>query len=294
MVNSDEQILTAWDIHENQIRILRYERWPFYVATLCSIIKKNVVIALGSGSRLDCPVMVWDLSSNHVHKIGNFSRGVLYHLDTTENVLVTFEITWWKSPPEVKQTKWTTTTGHLLEKKVFPLAITLNFSTDQLYESSRTYGHKTVTQVLFTSYYHKKPRKWAVAHLEYDYATDRLSARWIDLTEPAYGNTQDRSVYLTQNLVYRHIKKGPQVVVYNTSTDVTSVHSDQLRNTSVIRVHGPSSSQRVRREEDQYPFVFGDREVFGFANSSGIQLWFFNPNFVPSRQIMERVVDSFH
>ena len=26
---------------------------------------------------------------------------------------------------------------------------------------------------------------------------------------------------------------------------------------------------------------FGDREVFGMASEDGIQLWFFNPNFIP-------------
>lgn len=46
------------------------------------------------------------------------------------------------------------------------------------------------------------------------------------------------------------------------------------------------TSKNVFRKQAEYApnsllLPFGDREVFGLVSLDGIQLWFFNPNFVP-------------
>lgn len=68
------------------------------------------------------PIYIWDLSSDHIRTIGNFSNLWLWHVDPDENILVAFEIDWYTDQLKVQQTKWTLT-GRLLDKKNFHLSV---------------------------------------------------------------------------------------------------------------------------------------------------------------------------
>lgn len=94
-----------------------------------------------------------------------------------------FEIAWSKQPPEVQQTKWTTTTGQLLERKTFSLLLPADCpcTTEWAYswrsDPCSTYGHKPVTR-LFRS--NDDPD---IMHIEYNYTVDQLSVRRIHCVE---------------------------------------------------------------------------------------------------------------
>lgn len=107
--------LSAWDIQTKK-KLDQDLAFP----ALYSLVEDKLVI-VPVFPRRDDPVCVWDLSSNHFQKIGTFSSLSLYHVNTSENLLVLFEINWEKQPPEVQQSKWTISTGQLREKKIFHL-----------------------------------------------------------------------------------------------------------------------------------------------------------------------------
>lgn len=128
-------------------------------------------------------IYVWDLGLDRIQEIGSFTDLRLWHLDVTEDVLVAFEINLLKEPAEVCQTKWSTMTGELLDRKAFHLELPAGLVPVDLYDyvcnnGSNTYGHKSVCQLLF------KTEDRVIIHLEYDYAVDRLSVRSLHCTEP--------------------------------------------------------------------------------------------------------------
>lgn len=86
-----------------------------------SIIKDKVVL-IDLESKPPYPIYIWDLSSDHIRTIGNFSNLWLWHVDPDENILVAFEIDWYTDQLKVQQTKWTLT-GRLLDKKNFHLSV---------------------------------------------------------------------------------------------------------------------------------------------------------------------------
>ncbi|KAL1974023.1 hypothetical protein VTN31DRAFT_5583 [Thermomyces dupontii] len=125
--------------------------------------------------------------------------------------------------------------------------------------------------------------KPAAMHLEYDYSVDRLSVRWI--REPLFsGIIYDFSACLTPNLVYRFSTMTGQVAAYNATTGTVTRRSVWFPGNHVLG-NRPSLGSNLQWQTeilfDRPQAVFGDCEVFGLVNDSGIQLWFFNPSFVP-------------
>lgn len=272
--------MTAWDLHTGKKFSQRIS--PFNVPH--QIVDDKVVItgcpvqAFGRPSH----VYVWDLSSNHIQEIGSFVSLQLWHVDAIENMFVAFEVNWksWrKQLPKVQQTKWETKTGQLLDKKIFDLP--LPAETPRLghtqyggFHPYYTFGHKTATQIFL---YDDWPatKLPATMHLEYDYAADRLSVRKV---RDCFNNYSS-SAYLLPNLVYRSSTKTGrcQVSVFNATTGEVTLHSVQ----SSTSLNSFPQQKWGAASGNPLEVVFGDREVFGWANDTGVQLWFFNPRFVP-------------
>lgn len=231
------------------------------------------------------PIYVWDLSSNHVQKIGNFSHLILYHVDAAENVLVTFDTERIDQPPKVQQTKWATCTGQLLERKIFQLPlppdVRIKDAADR--DQYRTYGHKTVKQ-FFTS-----KDKLVIIHLEYNYAADRLNVRKIDCAESTNEKTKfsiTSHADLSGQLAYHYIKDTRDIVIQDATAGKATLHPVLASRNDVIQA--PTSPDFKPQRwgarntfSPVYSAAFGDREVFGLVNRAGVQLWFFNPNFTP-------------
>lgn len=237
-----------------------------------------------------CPVYVWDLSSNHVQEIGEFTYFIeLCHLDVQENTLVVFEAVWETNPLEVHKTKWSTTTGQLLEEKVLHLPLPADgplerSSTDR--GRFRIYGSKSVAHSIWSN---KDSKVWF--YLEYNHSVDKLNVRSIHCCEPPGLHYYEVSgARLTRDLFYSFSrKKADYVAVYDASTGKATWHS--------VRVSTGTSPRSIPEQswEESVPYwseyayygfpnkyeVFGDREVFGFAGTHGVELWFFNPDYVP-------------
>lgn len=79
--------LTAWDINIKR-RIV--QQFPGF-GVLYPIIEDKIVI-VPMFLAPPTSMYVWDLSSNHIQRIGTFSRICLCHVDAAENVVVAFEI----------------------------------------------------------------------------------------------------------------------------------------------------------------------------------------------------------
>lgn len=265
--------MTAWDLHEKRKVAIRLPA----LGNRYSIVGDKLVIAPDT-LQPRCPVCIWDLRSNYIRAIGSFFNLRLYHVDAAENVLVAFEFNLRKQPPEVRQTKWTTTGGRLLEERTFRLPLPadcpVNWA-DSLLPCS-TYGHKTMLEVYFIEKYYTR------IHLEYDYSTDRLSVRSICSADLFEKDTFiGAPIYLTPHLIYRWAWDAGQVAVYNAVTGTVTLHP----------IEGPESSSdpivpKSRRSNLSFRpniYDFGDREVLGLGNDTGIQLWFFNPKFAPDR-----------
>ena len=241
-----------------------------------TIIEDKVVIAPMPQNE-PYPVYVWDLTSNHVQEIGRFSNFRMCHVDAAESVLVAFEINWEKQPPEVEQTKWATMTGQRLEKRNFDLPMPEDRPKYRPHfdrDTWSTYGHKTVAQLFFGT------DRYAAIHLEYDYSDDRLNVRWIHCAEST-DVSMDRSAFLTRHLVYRSTMTR-QVAICNATTGAVTLHSCPLRLATdgfMVRTWWEALQHRTR---NQLFHVCGDREVVGLANDAGVELWLFNPNFVPN------------
>ena len=271
--------LTAWNIHTGQ---KLNQRVPHEFFPRCSITEEKVVLA-PIPQPSSHPLYVWDLSSNHVQKINGFSHLWLTHIDAAENVLVTFEIIWTKQPSEVRQTKWTATTGWMLERKIYPLPISSDGHDGRFYacDYGGSFGHKTVSQIFFGT------NEYATLHIEYDYVVDKLNVRWIHAADPFNKNVRDvYSTYITPYLVYRWEHRTGPTATYNVSTGLATQHN---RLSLDERVDPP-------RFYDDFPGMdfcrqvvpaFGDREVLGRAGSGGIQLWFFSPKFAPDHLRIE-------
>lgn len=232
------------------------------------------------------PCHVWDLRTDQLQKIGPFSNLDLWHVDADEDVLVTFEIDWANNLPEVQQRKWSLTRGEQLDRKRFNLSVagrhvdrkSLKQSFNDWY---RTSGHKTVT-ALYTSV--NDP--YSAIRLTYEHAVDRLSLHWIDCTKPIDDfAVPGRCDSLTPYIIYRWAVRHRGIVVFNATSNTATVYPYQLHAGEVTtrRLFGAHVPLRRRQAPMTLlmPLSFGDREVFGVATDDGIQLWFFNPNFVP-------------
>lgn len=234
-------------------------------------------------------VSVWDLRSNHVHTFGSFSHLYLWHADADEDVLVAFEINWVTDPypPRVQQTKWTLT-GELLYRKQFRFPVgsrRMEWSSLRPHhdELVRTYGHKSVTQF----YSEKDPN--LTLHIIYDHSVGNLSLRWIDCVRPINQLTiWGRGGYFGPHIAFRWAHQLRGVAIYNAVTGTTTVHPYQLdsREVNTRKTLGAKLAPPRRPIKDvEFTFsairCFGDSEVWGLVTKDGLQLWFFNPEFVP-------------
>lgn len=247
------------------------------------------------GSPQPTPIYIWDLSTDDIQEIGSFCELWLWHMDVDENVLVTFEIDWDKYyPPEVQQTKWTLT-GRLLDRKHFHLpppgrrVDEVGFPPGGLSPNHRTFGHKTVTQL-----FSRTDDKLTMMDLMYDYAIDKLSLRWNDEALPI--ETTDSTEFceliiphmITPYITYQWIHHLNRFDICNAADGTITLHPYQLdiREVRTCDKVIPNSRPRARfgTELSEQPRMLplGDREVFALVSYDGIQLWFFNPNFVPN------------
>lgn len=98
-----------------------------------------------------------------------------------------------------------------------------------------------------------------------------------------------KSQFLAPHIYYIWVPWYRGIAVCNAATGTTTVHRYQLdiREVSAKNLLGarPPPSSRMREYTGRLMSgcftPFGDREVFGMASYDGIQLWFFNPDFVP-------------
>lgn len=218
------------------------------------------------------PIFVWDLGSNHVHEFGSFTDLWLWHVNAEQNVLVTFEINWDAHPPEVQQTDWTLLSGELIHQKHFHLSLgdrrieeplVVKQFQKQFHGRNHTYGFNAAGNPLI--------------HLTYDRAVDQLSVRLINCIESRVGF----HTFLASFLTYYWAKEPREVLVYNALSGTMNVRPYQLDIREVhLRSYFCTSSPYARSRRNDFNCC-GDREVYCMAGADGMQLWFFNPDFLP-------------
>lgn len=238
-----------------------------------------VVVASLSSDKLE-PIYIWDLRQNHVQGIGNFTNLSLYYMSATENVLVAFESVGRDQPTKVQQTKWNTTNGQLLEKKVFHLQLPADCPRRSFTDPNfcRIYNHKSVACFV------ESFDRFAVTCLEYDYTVDQLSVRCTNRAEPIRDSKRKGGICftrLTGSIEYRYLQSKCQVAVCDAAAGKVTLHPVQVKDDRIIRIRSLSNPTPYDPCYLSYFETFGDREVFGLANHYGVQLWFFNPSFAP-------------
>lgn len=284
-------IMVVWDTHTSQrLAERQFPGRPPYVAVV-----KDKVVIVPDFTLLDQTINIWDLHTNQVQTIGSFFNIellALWHVDVDEGVLVTFEIDWNKHSSEVEQKKWSLSSGKQLDRKSFSLSVgTSHHRVDWKFfrwsfnNWCCTRGYKTSAELFYST---KDP--YVALYLMYDYAVDRLSLSWIDCTKPINDFVpMDRCNSLTPHIIYRWSVQLRGVVVYNVTSGTATVHPYQLHAREVITRNmlgaGLPPPPCILSVAEILRFSkhksFGDREVFGLATYDGIQLWFFNPAFVP-------------
>lgn len=278
--------LTAWDIHTKQKLI---QQIPTF-CVLYTIAEDKVVIGFEFIAQ-PRPVHVWDLSSNHIQEIGNFSYLVMCHMNSADNVLVAFEIDKWKQPPQLRQSKWTTA-GQLLEERTLHVPMLADYRLNLTFplsrNSCRTYGRKTVAQLFFDGHLHSvSGTKYVAMHLEYDHIVDQLRVRWVHRTSNSNA-AKTPPINLTPYLFYRRTMKDGQTVIYNAATGTEANLSTQSLDIqgasggSLGSLHCGKLEVGIGQYHANLLVHFGDREVFGLGTDDGVHLWLFNPSFPPS------------
>lgn len=278
--------LIAWNLHTSQKVVKRHTPWSDVEIV---IVKDKVVIVprfSSSDNRSFC-VCVWDLHGNRLYEFGSFSDLYLWHVDADENVLITIEFNWNAHPPEVRQTKWTLIGGQKLRQKHFRVSLEgrpvniLDFGPSRN-DYYRSYSHKTITLMESLS------ENQTILHIMYDYAVDRLSFRWIDCAYPITELVLLSCGSPTPHIIYRWAHQLRGVAIHNADTGTISVRLYQLdvhevgvRNLLGADLPPPSRPIGFFDLLDCASQCFGDREVIGMPSEDGIQLWFFNPDFLP-------------
>lgn len=125
-------------------------------------------------------------------------------------------------------------------------------------------------------------------HLTYDYAIDRLSLRWIDFIEPISVNEYSKRFgSVAPDIIYRWAKQYKGIMVHNVSTGTAITQPYELCSWEVnAGILLGTNSQRPKDFTRGPDCIFPskccrDNEVYCVAGNDGVQLWFFNPNFVP-------------
>lgn len=186
---------------------------------------------------------VWNVTSNHIQKkIGQFTDLWLWHVNTDENMLVTFEIDMDMDPPLVQQSKWTLSSEQLLNRRQFHLSLSRHSVDTTCLEpldyssfSIRTFGHKTVRRARYAD------GGVDVMDLIYDHAIDKLRVRWSPLQPYFYDRDFTHWNFLTSSIVYHWSPKFDGVEIfhdYNQNQNTASVPFGCLR---VQHSQGPPS-----------------------------------------------------
>lgn len=281
----DARTITAWDLHTSEK--LGEQEFPWIPIHITVANDKAVIVPWVV--RRSHPIYVWDLTLDQVHEFGLFADDLwMWHADADDNVLVTFEFNFNVHPPAVRETKWVLTGGELLDSKRFPLTlggrrVEKTIICRQIDQWCHTYGDKTTTQL-----YNIEDKNFLM-HLTFDYATDRLSVRWIDCVEPiGVVSIWGRYSSPAPHIIYRWAPQQLRgFMVYNAATGITTVRPYQadVRELSAHKLFGAVSRHaRFMQPDPQNTFPLkccGDREVYFVASDEGLQLWFFNPDFVP-------------
>lgn len=270
--------LTAWNIKTSE----RLVRWlPGSYQVVCG--EKGKIVLIQKTWEDPASIAVWDLSMNQIREIGeyfDFGKPWLWHLEAEENMLVGFEFSWDTEPPEVRQTKWSLT-GRLLDRKFFNLSLGRRLDDTRFsphVRLSRTFGHKTITRLYLT-----KSGKFTM-DLVYDYASDKLSLQWVD-RRPRI-DTRWTWDLLTPYISYEWDGYTNQLYIYDTTNGTTAMRSrhidvPEVYESELLHEHGRQSNQLIIEGRDPGMQLFGNREVLCLAGDNVVQLWFFNPNFVP-------------
>jgi len=283
-------ILTAWDMHISRRLVQRFPGHPYILGNMLYLAKDKLVVSYNLRDSQHWTVDVWDLTSNLVRKVGEFSNLGLLHVGTDEDVLVAFEVNWKTNPPEVQQTKWNLMTRELLGKKqsLLPLPDHVRAANDaRIVPRSGVYrhtlDHKTVSELIvavdnaITLY----------LLLTYDHAVDELSARWMNYPPSFYrpGSMVSRTVFPTPNVVYYWDEDARQPAVYDMANSTTTFPPNYQLDSRMItgRLSQAAWLQHIPKEQlYRQMLLFGDREVVGFAGLGGVELWLFNPEFTPN------------
>lgn len=284
------RVISAVDIHTSQ----KWEgrKYPYRIERM-AIEKNKLVILSQSNEGEPCSFWVWDLHTDRVREFGSLNPmdANFWHMEADENIMVAFAINWDEYPPLVQQTKWALTSGESLDRKTFPLSLGTSSRRvsrgEILRVRNHTFGRKTEVEL------HLKDGCTTML-MTYDYAVDRLSLRWINSAKPILDtiNVPCESIPLTPHIYYRWTNAQKGVAVCNAAaftggtTATTIVHPYLLdeREFSLCDAWSDASADRPPYFA-QYITIgvksFGDREVYGVASDDGMQLWFFNPAFVP-------------
>lgn len=290
-----DSIISAVDIHTPQRWVGKQFPWPTYRVRIT--IEKDKLVILPFSIDEAFPLWMWDLRSDRVQTIGSFISKDLdfWHVDADENVLITFEVNWDEHPLLVHQTRWTLTRGEVLDRKIFRLFLGGRRVSrrDIFLKSHHNFGRTTEARVRLKGCH-------TTIFLIYDHAIQRLSLRWFDSTEPITDRAGQPGggPCLAPLLKYGWMSEHKGIAVWNAATGTTTLHGYQLdfREVSAHKrlaapLPPPSSDVWARRFAaffmDSCLSPFGDHEVFGMASDDGIQLWFFNPNFVPDLPFAE-------
>ncbi|KAL1976750.1 hypothetical protein VTN31DRAFT_3032 [Thermomyces dupontii] len=120
-------------------------------------------------------------------------------------------------------------------------------------------------------------------HLEYDHAVNRFRARWHRTADSL--DKVDYKAHLTPYLIYFWNWRTGDIAIYNATIDTVTQHqTHKLDSSSSLDAMDPLDPPYEHLQIE----IFGDRKIFGMADKSGVELWCFNPNFVPDELEMRR------
>lgn len=271
--NRSCRLATVWDLCTSQ-KIAREFDVSYGAACTISIEKDKVLLFCPCRfSNSSLQIHIWDLRANQVHIISSSRNLWLWHMDANENVLVTFEINWEKYRPEVRQTKWTLR-GQRLNRKHFHLSLPDGIRFDPLPNSQRTFGDKTVTRLCSIT-----NLEFTMLDLMYDHAIDELSLRWVDYTLPYTSDRGNLCEQITPYMTFQWNDPPNRLHFSNTANGRRIMLPYEM---DIVETQTRRLLHEYRRQGTEPPMLLiGDREVICVANYDGIQLWLFNPNFVP-------------
>lgn len=278
-MGSAARVVTALDL-QAFTRCTR--QFPCQPQEICIV--KDKVVMVGASRKQFPLIYIWDLKTYQVHGIGSVGEPFLWHVDVDENMLVIFEINWSMLPVEVQESKWTLN-GKLLDRKCVDVSLS-GRRLDEIrvlpamnlrHSKYRTFGHKTVSR-LFPEMFGK-----ATMDLVYDHTVDKLAVRY-DPTQ-SFKSYHDLNFYqtLTPYISYQWNSSFRQLEITNVANGTITMRSYQPDVREVKTLRELQQPQRQMSIDFYGPplFPFGDREVLGLVSCDGIQLWFFNPSFVP-------------